>query len=229
MKTILSTRKNIALTGTLFALFFVLSFGISASAATISTQLDIGSTGQEVTDLQNYLSTNASMYPSGLVTGYFGPLTQAGVQKFQTAQGIVSSGTPASTGYGRVGPMTIVRLNALMGGTTSNAPWDTVPVQSTISVQYGSTAVTYSWTTNELTRGQVYWSTLPIQSDEATGPHQTPYVSGTLASDAGGLQTSHTVVVSNLQPNTTYYYLVRSIDSGGNITMIWPTSFHTAN
>ncbi|MFA6278889.1 MAG: peptidoglycan-binding domain-containing protein [Candidatus Paceibacterota bacterium] len=79
--------------------FFVLLFGIGsyvAHAATIDSQLDFGSTGQEVTDLQTYLSTNINWYPSGLVTGYFGSLTQGGVQKFQTAEGIVSSGSPSS-------------------------------------------------------------------------------------------------------------------------------------
>jgi len=207
----------------------VLSIGAQNAIAAVTTTLDFGSSGSQVTELQTYLATSASIYPEGLITGYYGPLTQAAVQRFQAAQGIVSSGSPTTTGYGRVGPMTIARLNILMGGVASNITWDTVPVQSNISLQYTNTTATYSWTTNEQTRGQVYWSTQPIQSDEATGPHQTPYVSGTLAVDAGGLQTNHSVTVSNLQTNTTYYYLVRSIDSVGNITMIWPRSFTTSN
>ncbi len=198
------------------------------TSAAISSSLDLGARGPQVTELQTYLATNASIYPEGLVTGYFGPLTQAAVQRFQAAQNIVSSGSPSTTGYGRVGPMTIARLAVLMGGG-SNVSWDTVPVQSAVSEQHTNTTATFSWTTNEPTQGQVYWSTLPIQSDEATGPRQTPYVSGTLATDAGGLQTSHTVTVSNLQVNTTYHYLVRSIDNGGNITMILPRSFQTSN
>ncbi len=198
------------------------------TSAAISSSLDLGARGPQVTELQTYLATNASIYPEGLVTGYFGPLTQAAVQRFQAAQNIVSSGSPSTTGYGRVGPMTIARLAVLMGGG-SNVSWDTVPVQSAVSEQHTNTTATFTWTTNEPTQGQVYWSTQPIQSDEATGPRQTPYVSGTLAADAGGLQTSHTVTVSNLQTNTTYYYLVRSIDSVGNITMILPRSFQTSN
>lgn len=230
MKNILSVRTNIAFIATFLALFLMISLSMGAyraHAATISTSLDFGSRGQEVTDLQNYLAGFPALYPSGLVTGYFGSLTQAAVQRFQTEQGIVSSGSPATTGYGRVGPQTMARLNTLMGTVSSNVSWDTVPIQSPISVQYTSATATYSWTTNEPTRGQVFWSTSPIQSDEATGPNQTPYVSGTLALDAGGLQTNHVVTVSNLQPNTTYYYLVRSIDSAGNITMILPNGFRT--
>lgn len=230
MTNTLSTRVHLAHIGLALSLFFVLSLGVgsaAAHAATISTQLDVGDTGQEVTDLQKYLATNASIYPEGFVTGYFGSLTQAATQRFQATQNIVSSGSPATTGYGRVGPLTMTRLNALMSG--GNVSWDTVPIQGPIAVQHDRTTATYNWTTNEPTQGQVYWSTLPIQSDEATGPYQTPYVSGTLAMDAGGLQTSHTVTVSNLQANTTYNYLVRSIDSAGNITMILPRSFHTNN
>jgi peptidoglycan hydrolase-like protein with peptidoglycan-binding domain len=231
MTTTLSTRKNLAFAGTFFALFFVLSFGVGAHAAyaaTIDTQLDFGSTGQEVRDLQTYLSTDVSVYPSGLVTGYFGSLTRAGVQRFQTVQGIVSSGTPETTGYGRVGPTTMARLNALMSGATGNqSTLFTVPVLSGVSLQRTQTSATFSWSTNEPTRGQIYWSTSPIRADEATGPGQTPYVSGTLALDPNGLQTSHSVTVSNLQPGTLYNYFVRSIDASGDMSVILPSTFQT--
>jgi peptidoglycan hydrolase-like protein with peptidoglycan-binding domain len=226
-------QKNIAFVGTLSALFFVLLFGIgslSAHAATISRQLDLGSTGQDVSTLQTYLSTNANWYPSGLVTGYFGNLTQGGVQKFQTAQGIVTSGTPATTGYGRVGPATLTEINEfLSSGSSNQSTLYTVPVLSPLSIRATQTTVTLSWTTNEPTIGQAYWSTSPIQSDEATGPHQTPYVSGTLALDAGGLQTNHTITISNLQPNTLYHVFTRSIDASGDMTLTLDNTFQTTN
>jgi peptidoglycan hydrolase-like protein with peptidoglycan-binding domain len=225
-------EKNIAFIGTFFALFFVLSFSVVslAQAATIDTQLDFGSRGQEVTDLQNYLSTNINWYPSGLVTGYFGVLTQGGVQKFQTSEGIVSSGSPVSTGYGRVGPTTMARLNALMNSGSQPSAFNTVPVLSPITVQRGSTGATFTWTTNEPTTGQIYWSTNVIQSDEATGPHQTPYISGALASDAAGVKsTEHAITISNLQPNTTYHYVMRSIDSQGDMSITLDNTFGTTN
>jgi hypothetical protein len=154
----------------------------------------------------------------------------AGVQRFQTAQGIVTSGTPETTGYGRVGPTTLARINSLMGGNSgSNISWDTVPVLSAHTIQVTNTTATFVWNTNELTRGEVYWSISPLQADESTGPRQQPYVSGTLALDAGGSQTNHTVTVSNLQANTLYYYLIRGIDSVGNTTMTWPSTFRTNN
>lgn len=58
------------------------------------------------------------MYPEKLVTGYFGPLTLKAVQRFQTKYGIVSSGSPSTTGYGRVGPRTRAKLNELNTSTT---------------------------------------------------------------------------------------------------------------
>lgn len=201
-------------------------FAASAEAA-ITSSLDFGDRGANVTELQTYLATNASIYPSGLVTGYFGPLTRAAVERFQTAQGIVSSGTPESTGYGRVGPTTMARINSLLGGSTNNVSWDTVPVMTTPLVSKTNTTATFQWSTNEITTGQVFWSTSPLSFDEATGPRQQPYVSGTLALDAGGMQTNHTVTVSNLQSNTVYYYLVRAIDNVGNVTIVWPQSFRT--
>ncbi len=202
-------------------------FAVQNAHAMITSSLDLGSTGSQVTELQTFLSSNPAQYPSGLVTGFFGPLTEGGVQKFQVAQGIASSGTPASTGYGRVGPTTMARINGLNGGGVVSNAGDTVPVMSGVSLSHTDTTATYSWSTNEATTGQVYWSTSLIQSDEATGPHQTPYISGTLALDAGGMQNNHTVTVSNMQSNTVYYYVVRSIDTGGNITMTLPIAFRT--
>ncbi|MFA6414463.1 MAG: fibronectin type III domain-containing protein [Candidatus Paceibacterota bacterium] len=231
MTTTSIMQKNLALIGSFVAVLFVFTFAVgayAANAATIDTQLDLGSQGQEVTDLQNYLSTNINWYPSGLVTGYFGNLTQGGVQKFQTSEGIVSSGTPSSTGYGRVGPTTMTRLNAAMNLGTQPTAFNIVPIMSPVTVQRGSTTATLSWTTNQPTLGQIYWSTNGIQSDEATGPNQTPYISGALASDAGAAKsTEHSITISNLQPNTTYHYVMRSIDAQGDLSVTLDNTFGT--
>lgn len=214
--------------GSVLAAVLVISLmGIPSAFAAITNSLDQGDSGSQVTELQTYLATNASIYPSGLITGYFGPLTRAAVERFQTAQSIVSSGSPTTTGYGRVGPQTMARINALMGGGGTQTSWDTVPVLSNPYVQFGQTAATFVWTTNEPTQGQVYWDTTPLRTDEATGPRQQPYVSGAFALDAGGSQTNHSVTIQNLQANTTYWYLVRGIDSVGNMSMTWPTTFRT--
>jgi hypothetical protein len=63
-------------------------------------------TGGEVTKLQQALSLDPSLYPEGKVTGYFGPATQAAIQRFQQERGIVSAGTAVTTGFGFVGAAT---------------------------------------------------------------------------------------------------------------------------
>ena len=63
--------------------------------------LDVGSTGTDVTELQQRL-TALGMY-SGPITGYFGSLTQTAVEQFQGAHGI------SQVGY--IGPATRAALN----------------------------------------------------------------------------------------------------------------------
>jgi len=98
---------------------------ITASGGTISTQtggttgvaacpvitrlLTIGSQGADVTSLQVFLIAKGLLAVAA-PTGYFGALTQTAVQAWQSSQGIVSEGTPSTTGYGAVGPMTRTSL-----------------------------------------------------------------------------------------------------------------------
>jgi len=222
-----TSRISILFGGAVMAVLFFSLLGIRSASATVTSQLDLGDRGSEVTEVQTYLAKDATIYPEGLVTGYFGQLTKAAVERFQTRQGIVSEGTPATTGYGRVGPQTMARINSLLGSGGIQTYGDVSPSLSNAMVQHTNTNATFTWTTNEATQGQVYWDTTPLQFNEATGPRQQPYVSGTLALDAGGLQTNHLVTVSNLQANTTYYYLIRAVDNVGNMSMIWPNSFRT--
>lgn len=74
--------------------------------------LALGLRHADVSNLQKALKTDSSVYPEGLVTGYFGPMTLKAVQRFQEKYGIASSGQP---GYGNVGPATRAKLNELFG------------------------------------------------------------------------------------------------------------------
>jgi PKD repeat protein len=71
------------------------------------------STGSQVSALQKFLAQDRSIYPEGEVTGYFGPQTQKAVQRFQARYGIVTSGTPDTTGYGSVGARTRTVIQSL--------------------------------------------------------------------------------------------------------------------
>lgn len=80
--------------------------------------LVFGTTGQEVKRLQEVLKSIPDVYPEGRVTGYFGPLTQSAVRRFQEKHGIESVGI--------VGPRTIAKLNELAAPTEPAIP--VVPV-----------------------------------------------------------------------------------------------------
>lgn len=86
---------------------------ISSSKQRYTQDLSFGMKNLLIEVLQKDLARDPSLYPEGLVTGYFGPLTLKAVQRFQTKYGIVSSGTSVTTGYGRVGPRTRAKLNEL--------------------------------------------------------------------------------------------------------------------
>jgi peptidoglycan hydrolase-like protein with peptidoglycan-binding domain len=119
------SRKTQGATVTLALLAMLavfLALPVDAQGVTFTQNMTVGSGGAQVSALQSYLSTTAH-YPEKLVTGYFGPLTQAAVQRFQCAESIVCSGTPSTTGYGQVGPLTRARLNVLVGeGIPSGGP-----------------------------------------------------------------------------------------------------------
>lgn len=96
----------------LFAVFLSFLFVPTYTFAAVRS-LSLGSSGSDVVSLQTALIEKGYLAP-GKNTGYFGPLTQAAVQKFQCDQGIVC-GTNRSSGYGVYGPKTRA---ALSGGDT---------------------------------------------------------------------------------------------------------------
>lgn len=66
--------------------------------------LSRGDSGEDVKSLQAFLYAQYEGFPSP--TGYFGPVTESGVRQWQKEHGVVSSGSPQTTGYGMVGPKT---------------------------------------------------------------------------------------------------------------------------
>lgn len=87
---------------------------------TFTQQLDLGASGEEVKALQTALLIDGEFAEglylellNGNELGYFGALTQHALESFQAKYGIASTGTPETTGYGRVGPKTITELNNL--------------------------------------------------------------------------------------------------------------------
>jgi peptidoglycan hydrolase-like protein with peptidoglycan-binding domain len=97
-----------------------------ATAILLNRNLSRGSSGSDVTNLQQFLVSKGYTTADN-ITGFFGPVTEAAIKAFQRAEGIVSSGDPVSTGYGNVGPSTRARINALAGGATAPSLPATAP------------------------------------------------------------------------------------------------------
>ena len=187
-----------------------------AFASTLNRQLDQGMSGADVSAVQSFLAKDASLYPQGLVTGFFGPLTAQAVSNFQSRNGIAV--------VGRVGPITMAALNAQIDGGISGVD-RTVPIISGIHLSVGTNSTTISWNTDELTRGTVYSQNSPLSMTEDTTLSKGS-IGGTPTTD-NMLAVSHAVTIYNLQSGTTYYYSIDTFDASGNETMTWPTTFRT--
>jgi len=86
----------------------------------VSRSLKKGSSGADVTRLQQFLALDPSIYPEGQITGYYGPLTEAAIKRFQCKFNIACSGSPATNGYGVTGPRTAALLALQCSGVTAN-------------------------------------------------------------------------------------------------------------
>jgi peptidoglycan hydrolase-like protein with peptidoglycan-binding domain len=89
IKTILFLKYTFR---TIVAALFIISLPMTGEASILSRQLDIGSSGTDVAVLQSFLAQDNTLYPQGLVTGYYGFLTKAAVSNFQNRNGINSDG-----------------------------------------------------------------------------------------------------------------------------------------
>ncbi len=88
----------------------------------LSRALRAGERGEDVRELQDFLRLQG--FFSGEATGYFGPITERALQKWQADRGIVATGSPRLTGWGVVGPRTLARIRAWCG---SSALFDASP------------------------------------------------------------------------------------------------------
>lgn len=83
-----------------------------ASSVKLLRQLRQGMSGEDIRTLQALLATDLSIYPDGLITGFYGPKTRAAIIRFQLAHGL--------SGVGTVGPLTLAALNAYLESAGSN-------------------------------------------------------------------------------------------------------------
>ncbi len=202
-----------------FTAAVIVGIPMLAHAEMLTRQLDLGMAGTDVSSLQSFLAQDNTIYPQGLITGYFGGLTRTAVGNFQVRNNLPS--------VGRVGPATLSLINTQMGGSaTGTNSLGRGAVISSVNVNTSRNNAFVSWNTDELAKGVVYYSTTPLVMYEKD---PVPEIYGTVASTDMNLCTSQTVSIQNLQPNTTYYYLVHTTDQDGNVNVTWPTTFQTSN
>jgi len=72
----------------------------------LSQQLRLGMVNKDVKLLQEILATDPEIYPEGLITEYYGPLTTKAVKRFQKKVGLEQ--------VDQVGPKTLSRINEIL-------------------------------------------------------------------------------------------------------------------
>lgn len=229
MKKIIQSTTSV---GSLALVAAIVSLGLSSQVfayTQINSNLDKGQTSVDVTSLQTFLAGNSVIYPEGIITGYFGGLTASAVMRFQAANGLVSSGSAATTGYGRVGPMTLAKINSLIatgGWTTADISG---PAFFNVSRSQNNNSATFTFNTDENTIARVVFNTSPLMFNEGDiNSNGFGAIGGYSANSFGNMVTSHSVTITNLQPNTVYYYTVIATDASGNISVVGPNnSFRT--
>jgi len=217
------------------------------STLKLMRNLKPGMSGDDVKTLQEFLSTDPSIYPEGLISGYFGKMTEKAVKKLQKKLCISQ--------VGQVGPQTMRRINELLEEgagesgehsanaedgkhvpkglltapgiqkklcATSNATTtpDTIApiITNLIATGTTATATQIKWTTNEKANGKIWYGA----TTSITTATPTAMVS------LNEYDLSHVLTLSGLTPTTTYYYIAVSADKAGNATTSVQQSFTTA-
>lgn len=86
----------------------------STTCHVVSQHLHIGEDNQAVKQIQQFLSKMPGIYPQGIVSGYYGKLTEDAIRRWQAQHNIVATGTPSTTGFGIVGPETLRSIDHQM-------------------------------------------------------------------------------------------------------------------
>ncbi|HUY05243.1 MAG TPA: peptidoglycan-binding domain-containing protein [Candidatus Paceibacterota bacterium] len=116
---------------------------VSANAcAALSQNLSVGSTDGssegEVSRLQAFLSKDKSIYPEGLVTGYYGDATRAAVAKWQESHGISTVGIVGPQTRGEIAKE--MEMESECSGSSSDATASSTESQSSSEATASSTA-----------------------------------------------------------------------------------------
>lgn len=198
----------------------VVSVPAFAFADILTRELQLGMSGNDVSLVQTHLAKDNTIYPQGLVTGYFGSLTKSAVSNFQARNGIAT--------VGRIGPVTLQALNAQMagGGSVVIGMGGIAPTISSVNVGASRNSAIVNWNTNQSAKGVVYVSPSPLVTYER---EHSVDVSGNIAMMDSNYRNTQSVSLTNLQPNTTYYYMIYTTNQFGDVSVTVPSAFLTTN
>jgi hypothetical protein len=127
--------------------------------------------------------------------------------------------------YWQFGDQLLEFFNSSTGSGNSNVVDTTKPVITfTEQPTVGATSASIIWTTDELASSQVEWGT---SNSYGTLTPDPPDVDPTSGQYLGVID--HSVVLSGLQPDTTYHYRVRSKDAAGNESISSDKTFTTVS
>lgn len=95
----------------------------------LDARLKIGSGGEDVRILQKILASDPTLYPEGLITGFYGSLTETAVKRFQAKLKLEQVGV--------VGPQTLAMINEILAaaGVTGELPSDFLGSRVKIEVE----------------------------------------------------------------------------------------------
>lgn len=180
--------------------------------------MKVGSRGENVTSLQTFLASNHDIYPRGLITGYYGLLTQEAVKQFQLAYDIQVDGT--------VGPITAEKINGLIAQGRGMDVYAPTIVNPTVNVSGKEVKISFS--SNEAVRADIFYDSAQLSYRDTGLAFSQPIISGTKISDPV-FNNSKQITLSNLMANTGYNYMIVVTDASGNVSVTLPRTFTTGS
>lgn len=228
-----------------------------ASTTMLLRQLRKGMSGDDVKTLQEILATDPSIYPEGVVNGFYGPLTEKAVRKFQKKLGLEQAGN--------VGPKTLERLREIYekgAGKSGKVPpglliapgilkklgdFKPTPLPGQklppgIDKKYNDDDdddedhvkdVTKPVITNisssliGSTTATVSFNTNELTKAKIWYATSTPLTNTASKMEINIASTTHKFGLTNLASSSTYYYKVEAKDASGNIATSSESSFAT--
>ena len=175
--------------------------GRSEQTAVINRILLWGMSGDDVKALQSFLANDKVIYPEARITGFYGKLTVAAVQKFQKKYGIEV--------LGGVGPQTMSKLNELMSAQKTGLWFSDVTSKPTPN------GVAITWKTSAPAASKI-WFGAPSPLNLSMNPLTTVNFSA-----------GHSASFSGLATSTEYYYVLYGADEKGNTATSSEYSFAT--